>query len=144
MAYLKQTATVKELKAIIKDLPDDTMVVTSEKFCRGGLMQAAEGTFYIPYSDAYYSLDDTAMEEALDDVKDAVRKREVSFHQRIERLNNDKYITENHRKSLLDSSTVAFNEDMNLLLKVKKQVEDNLAVDECERKNNTIELSCGY
>ena len=84
------------------------------------------------------------MEEALDDVKDAMRKREVSFHQRIERLNNDKYITENHRKSLLDSSTVAFNEDMNLLLKVKKQVEDNLAVDECERKNNTIELSCGY
>lgn len=38
---------MKELKAIIKDLPDDTMVVTSEKFCRGGLMQAGEYGIYM-------------------------------------------------------------------------------------------------
>lgn len=144
MPYLKQIATVKELKELIKDLPDNTLVLTSEKYGRGGLMQGYDECFFIPLADEYYSLDDDSMEEALDTIDETIKLRKKQYDERIECIKQNKNITEPHRKALLDSEVIYFNSDMNELLKVKKQIQTNIKVDKSERKNNSIELSCAY
>ena len=144
MTYLKQIATVKELKELIKDLPNDTFVITSEKYGRGGLMQGYEEGFFIPIAEKYYSLDDEDMNEALNTVNRTIELRKKLYDERIERIKQYKNITEPYRKALLDSETTYLNSDMKELLKVKKQIQTNIKVNKSERKNNMIELSCAY
>lgn len=109
--------TVKDLKELIKDLPDDTYVVLSERFGNIVPIQKSQQAFYIPIlgecCDIYNN----------EDLKDAKLRLEKRIERQLKGTNQSNI---EERQQLVEL--------ISQLLKTKT----------IKRKYNAIELRCAY